>query len=137
MLSSRLHHTVIIGLLLAIFITHGLGLHRHGHVPQTIVDVATHSHEAEFHVESFLTQYVINDTGHDDATWTEIDLGSAAIAKKNVDSIVLALVSAVILLILKWINLTTGSVLSKHRINPTRPKKLLCYLIPPLRAPPQ
>ena len=131
------HQTVIFGLLLAMLVTHGLGLYRHSHVPQGTLDVATHTHEAEFHIESFLTEFVTNVTDHDDAIWVEIELGGSAIAKKTVGWVVLAIFSLAILFILKWIVLTTGSAVNKHRSNTNRPKKLHFYLSPPLRAPPQ
>ncbi len=133
---SRVYrHAVIFGLLLAMLATHGLGLHRHGHVPQSDVYVSDHTHKAEFHLASFLTEHTANDTGHDDTSWMEIDLSSSAIAKKFVDSVVFAIFSLVVLLILNWVLQSTSSTFAEHRNN-TRPKNLF-RITPQLRAPPQ
>ncbi len=129
------HHTLIIGLLFALLAMHGLGLHHDGHVPHQNDIYADHARKAEFHLASFLTEYGANDTDHDDGTWTEVDLGGSAIAKKSVDSVIFAIFSLVILLILKRMSQTTCSTLFKH-CNNARPQKLL-RITPQLRAPPQ
>ena len=131
-----LHQTVIFGLLLAILATHGLGLHRHGHVPQSDQYGTDHTHKADFHLSSFLTEDAVNDTQHDDHTsWTKVEFGASAIAKKFVDIIVFAIVSLAILLILKWLLQSTSTTLTQ-RCNNARPKNVF-RITPQLRAPPQ
>ena len=130
------HQTVIFGLLLALIATHGLGLHRHGHVPQSDLYVTDHTHKADFHLSSFLTEDAVNDTQHDDhASWMKVEFAASAIAKKFVDIIVFAIVSLAILLILKWLLLSTSATLAQ-RYNNARPKNVF-RITPQLRAPPQ